>query len=166
MGWRSDFSLGYLYRHARLGFEKAKVEHWCGWLQRQYPSDELAASTYLALVADEFPVDAGWLKEKYSTLADTIDDPESGFAQGVVWADRVWHSVEGDVAIGDEIGLSVREMQSDYFRILGSASSRTIGFRKPKQYYRFLIARTLGPRGFNRSFSDAEIKALLGSSSK
>ena len=166
MGWISDFSLGYLYRHAHLGLEKAKFEHWCGWFQSRYPSDELATSTYLTLVADEFPVDSGWLKEKCSALAETIGDPESLFAQGVAWADRVWHSVEGDVAIGDEVGLAVREMQRDYFRILGSATSRTIGFRKPKQYYRFLIARTLGPRGFNRTFSDAEIKALLGPESK
>lgn len=159
--WKTPFGLGFLYRHAHLGIEKAKWEHWCGWFQPNFPSSELEETIYLTCVPRVFPIEPKWLRDRHTEWKGTLDDPASPFAQGVVWADRVWHSYQRDIQLADPIGIEVQALEKQYLQLFGSAVGKLVGFRVPGRYYRFLIAKTLGEKAFGKILSDAELGAAL-----
>ncbi|MGQ3068260.1 MAG: hypothetical protein ACT6RC_10740, partial [Brevundimonas sp.] len=96
--WRSDFSIGYQYRHSLLGLELAKDAHWSGWFQRDYPGEQVIRATFLDSAPSVFDIDREWLSSRYDRMVEEMSresrvspEPKSDFARGVMWADRVLH---------------------------------------------------------------------------
>jgi len=164
--WRSPFGMGFIFRHALLGLEKAKMEHWSGLMQRGYPTDALVKANFLDAVPAVFGMDRRWLQDEYDAWVSLMGDPRSDFVQGVVWADRVWHSYQRDIKLNDPVGLEVRALEKRYQAAYGTMIGNAVGFRLPGRYYRFLLASTLAPKAFHKTFSDSELTQVLNKKTK
>jgi hypothetical protein len=151
--WLRPYAIGFVWRHAFFGYEKARSEFWNGWFQTRTPSDAYMRELFLASACGKLPIGNSELEaafdEVFGPSANPVRWPE--FERGVGDADPLLHVKHGDgVRVETEAGQRVREWTKEFRDTGSSFIARGANILFPEKTYVYLVRRTLEAETANR----------------
>ncbi len=162
--WKSDYAIGFLWRHVWFGQQAAKSDFWCGffgWLIQNYPNDDEQRRLFFKLVPERLDVAEA---EVRATFDAAVADAGNGnaFDKGAAAADRILNRVEFGHTTKDDYGDVVTKLERRFRDLPGRHPvARTIGLALPAKLYPYLVAHTLGAEAFDTAPDDVGLARLL-----